>query len=95
MQRRSVSGVTLNANYTWSTCEGLINQGGGPLNLGTGYTYPQSLLNPRSEAESKELFERKIYEAVGAEPAAAPLAAVPPPEEEGDAPEAAAEEQAA
>jgi recombination protein RecA len=43
--------------------------------------------------------ESKIYEAVGAVPASAPLAAVPPPEE-GDAeaepaPEAAAEEQAA
>jgi hypothetical protein len=58
MQRRSASGVTLNANYTWSTCEGLINQGGGPLNLGTGYTYPQSLINPPSEQESKALFER-------------------------------------
>jgi hypothetical protein len=58
MQRRSVTGVTLNANYTWSTCEGLINQGGGPLNLGTGYTYPQSLINPPSEQESKELFDR-------------------------------------
>jgi recombination protein RecA len=43
--------------------------------------------------------ERKIYEAVGAEPASAPLAAVPTPEE-GEAqaepaPEVAAEEQAA
>jgi hypothetical protein len=57
MQRRSANGITATANYTWSTCEGLINQGGGPLNLGTGYTHPQSLLNPPSEAESKALFE--------------------------------------
>jgi hypothetical protein len=27
------------------------------LNLGTGYTHPQSLINPPSEAESKALFE--------------------------------------
>jgi hypothetical protein len=42
--------------------------------------------------------EQKIYEAVGAEPATAPLAAVPPPEggeAEGAASEAEAEEQAA
>ena len=57
MQRRSVTGVTATANYTWSTCEGLINQGGGPLNLGTGYTHPQSLINPPSAAESEALFE--------------------------------------
>jgi hypothetical protein len=57
MQRRSITGVTATANYTWSTCEGLINQGGGPLNIGTGYTYPQSLIDPTSEAESKRLFE--------------------------------------
>jgi hypothetical protein len=56
-QRRAANGVTATANYTWSTCEGLINQGGGPLNLGTGYTHPQSLLNPPSAAESKALFE--------------------------------------
>jgi hypothetical protein len=57
MQRRSANGVTAGANYTWSTCEGLVNQGGGPLNIGTGYTHPQSLINPPSEAESKALFE--------------------------------------
>jgi hypothetical protein len=57
MQRRATNGVTATANYTWSTCEGLINQGGGPLNIGTGYTHPQSLVNPPSEAESKTLFE--------------------------------------
>jgi hypothetical protein len=57
-QHRLTNGLTGTANYTWSTCEGLINQGGGPLNLGTGYTHPQSLINPPSEAESKELFER-------------------------------------
>jgi hypothetical protein len=57
VQRRSANGITATANYTWSTCEGLINQGGGPLNIGTGYTRPQSLINPPSEAESKALFE--------------------------------------
>ena len=57
LQRRSSNGVTATANYTWSTCEGLINQGGGPLNLGTGYTHPQSLINPPSASESKSLFE--------------------------------------
>ena len=57
MQRRSANGVTATANYTWSACEGLINQGGGPLNIGTGYTHPQSLINPPTEAESKALFE--------------------------------------
>jgi hypothetical protein len=57
MQRRTANGVAASANYTWSTCEGLINQGGGPLNIGTGYTHPQSLLNPLSESDSKALFE--------------------------------------
>jgi hypothetical protein len=56
-QRRYAAGFNATANYTWSTCEGLINQGGGPLNLGTGYTHPQSLLNPPSAGESKQLFE--------------------------------------
>jgi hypothetical protein len=44
-------------NYTWSTCEGTAqsNTGGNPLNVGTGYTRPQSLLNP--PANSKELYE--------------------------------------
>ncbi|MBI2186692.1 MAG: TonB-dependent receptor [Acidobacteria bacterium] len=45
-QRRSVSGISANANYTWSTCRGLINQGGTPLNVGTGYMLPVSLINP-------------------------------------------------
>lgn len=56
-QRRSSNGITATANYTWSTCEGLVNQGGAPLNLGTGYTHPQSLINPPSPEESKQLFE--------------------------------------
>ncbi len=54
-QRRSVRGVSTNANYTWSTCRGLINQGGTPLNVGTGYMLPVSLVNP--PANAKELFE--------------------------------------
>jgi hypothetical protein len=35
----------------------------------------------REQPDVAAEIERKIYEAVGAEPAAAPLAAVPPPEE--------------
>ncbi|MGE3843643.1 MAG: hypothetical protein AB7I50_18890, partial [Vicinamibacterales bacterium] len=53
-QRRSSNGLTTTANYTWSTCRGLVSQGGGPLNVGTGYTRPQSLINPPSNSE--ELF---------------------------------------
>jgi hypothetical protein len=56
-QRRSVGGLSTNANYTWSTCEGLINQGGGPLNVGTGYMVPVSLINPPSDAEAERIFE--------------------------------------
>jgi hypothetical protein len=48
VQRRSVSGVSASANYTWSSCRGLINQGGTPLNVGTGYQLPVSLINPPS-----------------------------------------------
>ena len=55
LQRRSVSGVAASANYTWSTCRGLINQGGGPLNVGTGYMLPVSLVDP--PANANELFE--------------------------------------
>ena len=57
MQRRSASGVTAGANYTVSTCEGLISQGQAPLNVGTGYQKPVSLINPPSEAEAKAIFE--------------------------------------
>ena len=35
-----------------STCEGLINQGGSPLNVGTGYMLPVSLINPPADAEA-------------------------------------------
>jgi Carboxypeptidase regulatory-like domain len=51
VQRRSVSGVSASANYTWSTCRGLINQGGTPLNVGTGYMLPISLVNPPSNVQ--------------------------------------------
>jgi hypothetical protein len=56
-QRRSVSGVTLNGNYTLSTCEGLISQGQAPLNVATGYMKPVSLINPPSEAEEQAIFD--------------------------------------
>ena len=52
-QRRSVSGMATTANYTWSTCRGLINQGGGPLNVGTGYMLPVSLISPPADAEAR------------------------------------------
>ena len=56
-QRRAAGGVATSANYTWSNCEGLINQGGSPLNVGTGYMIPVSLINPPSEAEMEQIFE--------------------------------------
>jgi hypothetical protein len=52
-QRRSGNGISTNVNYTLSTCRGLINQGGGPLNVGTGYMLPVSLINPPSDAEAR------------------------------------------
>ena len=55
-QRRSVSGLSTNANYTWSTCRGLVNQGGAPLNVGTGYMIPVSLINPPSNMQ--EIFDQ-------------------------------------
>jgi hypothetical protein len=51
-QRRSANGITTNANYTLSTCRGLISQGGGPLNVGTGYMLPVSLINPPANADA-------------------------------------------
>ncbi len=56
-QKRAANGLSANANYTWSTCEGTAqsNTGGNPLNVGTGYTRPQSLIN--QPANSKELFD--------------------------------------
>ena len=58
LQKRAGNGLSYTANYTVSKCEGIAqsNTGGNPLNVGTGYTYPQSLLNPPSN--SKELFEK-------------------------------------
>ena len=53
IQRRSDGGLTTNANYTVSRCEGLVSQGQGPLNVATGYSQPISLLNPPSEAEQE------------------------------------------
>ena len=57
VQRRSVGGLALNANYTISRCEGLINQGQGPLNVATGYMQPVSLVNPPSDAERDAIFD--------------------------------------
>jgi len=56
-QKRAANGLSANANYTWSTCEGNAqsNTGGNPLNVGTGYSRPQSLLNP--PANAKALFD--------------------------------------
>jgi hypothetical protein len=56
-QKRANNGLSATANYTLSKCEGIAqsNTGGNPLNVGTGYTRPQSLLNPPSNSD--ELFE--------------------------------------
>ena len=51
-QRRLVNAVSTNANYTFSTCRGLINQGGTPLNVGTGYMLPVSLVSPPADAKT-------------------------------------------
>ena len=56
-QRRSTHGITTSANYTVSTCEGLISQGQAPLNVATGYMKPVSLVNPPSDAEMQALFD--------------------------------------
>jgi hypothetical protein len=56
-QQRAVHGIAGGGNYSVSTCEGLINQGGGPLNVATGYLQPVSLVNPPSEADLKKLYE--------------------------------------
>ena len=56
-QRRSVGGITTSANYTVSTCEGLISQGQAPLNVATGYMKPVSLINPPSDAETQAIFD--------------------------------------
>jgi hypothetical protein len=57
-QRRSAGGLAASANYTLSTCEGLISQGQAPLNVATGYMKPVSLINPPSEAEALAVFEQ-------------------------------------
>jgi hypothetical protein len=53
LERRLVSGLSTTANYTLSTCRGLINQGGAPLNVGTGYMLPVSLINEPADAEAR------------------------------------------
>jgi hypothetical protein len=52
VQQRMVNGITATANYTASTCRGLVNQGGNPLNVGTGYQQPVSLVNPPVNADA-------------------------------------------
>jgi hypothetical protein len=56
-QQRAVHGISGGGNYTLSTCEGLINQGGGPLNVATGYLQPISVVNPPSDADRKKMLE--------------------------------------
>jgi hypothetical protein len=58
VQKRAGNGLSYTGNYTLSKCEGNTqsNSGGNPLNVGTGYSYPQSLLHPPSN--SKELFDK-------------------------------------
>jgi hypothetical protein len=52
-QRRTVNGISTSANYTLSTCRGLVNQGGNPLNIGTGYMLPVSLIDRPANAEAR------------------------------------------
>ena len=59
MQRRSGGGLTTSANYTVSRCEGLVNQGQGPLNVATGYQKPVSLVNTPSDAEAQKVFDEE------------------------------------
>ncbi len=56
-QRRSAGGLTTQANYAISRCEGLISQGQAPLNVATGYSRPISAVNPPSESEVEALME--------------------------------------
>ena len=57
VQRRATNGISTSANYTLASCEGLISQGAGPLNVGTGYQIPISLINPPSDAEVERVLE--------------------------------------
>jgi hypothetical protein len=57
VERRSVAGLAASANYTISRCEGLVNQGRTPFNVGTGYMQSVSVINPPSDAERKAAFE--------------------------------------
>jgi len=43
VQRRSVNGVSLSANYTLSKCEGHATQGGGVPNINSGYVNPDDI----------------------------------------------------
>jgi hypothetical protein len=43
VNRRSASGVSVNANYTISKCEGHATQGGGVPNINSGYVNPNDI----------------------------------------------------
>ncbi len=58
-QRRAGHGIALSANYTYSTCTGLISQGDGPLNVATGYMIPISMINPPSDSEKQKVYDRE------------------------------------
>ena len=53
-QRRAGNGLSATTNYTWSTCKGVTtgNQGGNPLNVGTGYMVPVSLFTPPADSKA-------------------------------------------
>jgi hypothetical protein len=51
-QRRSVDGLSLSGNYTWSTCEGTPTQAGSTPNAGTGYVKPDDIEYDRGKCDS-------------------------------------------
>ena len=58
IQRRAANGMSVNANYTLSKCEGHPSGGGGTANVASGYMTPVSIINPPSDSEAEERLDR-------------------------------------
>ncbi len=58
IQRRAANGMSVNANYTLSKCEGRPSGGGGTANVASGYMTPVSIINPPSDSEAEERLDR-------------------------------------